>query len=1404
MFRIKYLLLLQIIDAQLQLNLHFTDVIKNNHRDESVIKQDCLYTEVPDIGSKISGISNVHNSLRMYCLSESLARFKIINSEFLSNFTFVQLAEMNVTSENLYLWSAPIDLIENYQYYLNGNDLSLSRKIFYNCTWPRFGSQCQYELDGQFSSLKEYINMHHYFDDSIRMNWTCYIHLQCIRLPGMRCLDWTDICDGKVDCLNNGVDEEHCWQLEINVCQDDEYRCYDGLCVLYYLRNNENIYESICLHRRDQYKGYQDETNPCSEWKNLDLCDNSACSNTFLTSSCLQPLEQDLYDLLYSEQQMNGSNITFILSVPILFDDIYIAYINNETKNLYLCTNNSQYEHYFVNHSKLTLSEFTCYEKMHWEFNTIIEDLFKYNFGSVHSYNRFFNYSSDICQRSNMYQCLHSTKCISIYRVLDDINDCPYSDDENENHQNLLENQYKQTHFQCPNSNKYIPHWKLENGGGCDCDPDKKQHCEDAFSLLSENQRTLFIFEKLCNGIIDHSSIIINGQNVTDETDCEHMPCYNSNYRCSRPSYCKIQNDENQDCNRDQTNMNKNENLQTFSISKSMSYNTMPKTERFIHCHRGIHLLVWLDIKKQLSTTACLCPSEYYGDRCQYQNQRVIFHVAFDTSYNHYSTFFLVSISLIDDSSERIKHSHQQFTLIKTSNCDFIYSLKFFYSRRPKDERKSYFIHVDIYERLSLNYRVSYLFPIDFPFLPVNLITKVIITPQNDIKIKYCSNRYCHYHGKCIFYWNNSAEITFCQCDRGWSGKYCTIQHQCMCSSDSLYMGVSDQNRSICLCPINRLGLRCLINDRICSTNQNQVCKNGGQCIANTGPGSFGRKFLCICPKGLHGYLCEDHDSSIAFSFKHDVTISSSINIHIFEEVSPGEIERTTMQKRISNQKKSVQLFLEHPYLSIFIENIVTKNYYLISYNNDDDSMKPQNIAKIITSSDRCSHITEIVNKTISNLYYIQRSKYYHVLCQNNALNLSCFHDDIYLCVCENYKQQRYAKCMTYDDNFLSKCSDNNRCDYNGQCFQYNHIYFKLTEFYCQHSTWCVCNQCYYGARCQFSTSGFGLTIDNILGYQIETQTKLIHQPIIVQVSVALTIIYLIIGCINSLLSLITFRNKVVHEVGCGLYLLSSSIITFIVTILFGLKMLILICNQIYTVNNELFLLIQCHSLDFLLRSCLYMNRWLSTSVAIERAVCAIQGVRFNKTKSKHIAKFIICFLLIFTMSTNVHESIYRKLINDENETDDEHIKRIWCITDYSQSSILLIYNNIIHTFHFFAPFACDLISSVILITKKSHHQANLQKQRTFRRIFREQFQEHKHLCLAPLALVILAIPTMIITYTSKCMESADDAWIYLIAYFISFIPPTLTFIIFVLPSKFYKKEFKKTIQRYRENIRRN
>ncbi len=42
------------------------------------------------------------------------------------------------------------------------------------------------------------------------------MHLECNRGTNLLCLDWSEICDGHIDCLNNGIDEEHCWQLQIN------------------------------------------------------------------------------------------------------------------------------------------------------------------------------------------------------------------------------------------------------------------------------------------------------------------------------------------------------------------------------------------------------------------------------------------------------------------------------------------------------------------------------------------------------------------------------------------------------------------------------------------------------------------------------------------------------------------------------------------------------------------------------------------------------------------------------------------------------------------------------------------------------------------------------------------------------------------------------------------------------------------------------------------------------------------------------------------------------------------------------------------------------------------------------------------------------------------------------------
>ncbi len=79
-----------------------------------------------------------------YCMSEFPSKFKIKENNLEQKFTFEQLFKQNITSEQLNLWSAPSNLIEQYQSYLNGEKPSLSSEIFYNCTLPYFDPQCQY------------------------------------------------------------------------------------------------------------------------------------------------------------------------------------------------------------------------------------------------------------------------------------------------------------------------------------------------------------------------------------------------------------------------------------------------------------------------------------------------------------------------------------------------------------------------------------------------------------------------------------------------------------------------------------------------------------------------------------------------------------------------------------------------------------------------------------------------------------------------------------------------------------------------------------------------------------------------------------------------------------------------------------------------------------------------------------------------------------------------------------------------------------------------------------------------------------------------------------------------------------------------------------------------------------
>ncbi|CAF3695342.1 unnamed protein product [Adineta steineri] len=154
----------------------------------------------------------------------------------------------------------------------------------------------------------------------------------------------------------------------------------------------------------------------------------------------------------------------------------------------------------------------------------------------------------------------------------------------------------------------------------------------------------------------------------------------------------------------------------------------------------------------------------------------------------------------------------------------------------------------------------------------------------------------------------------------------------------------------------------------------------------------------------------------------------------------------------------------------------------------------------------------------------------------------------------------------------------------------------------------------------------------------------LADQTMLLKINAALTMIMFVGGLLNSILSTLTFKNKDLRQVGCGIYLLASSITSFLTISMFTVKFWFVVLTQMNLSIRVSVVRGGCVSIEPLLKLCLYLDAWLNACVAIERAILVFNGIKFNKKKSQHIARWIILILPFCIMGSIIHEPIYREL----------------------------------------------------------------------------------------------------------------------------------------------------------------
>ena len=360
------------------------------------------------------------------------------------------------------------------------------------------------------------------------------------------------------------------------------------------------------------------------------------------------------------------------------------------------------------------------------------------------------------------------------------------------------------------------------------------------------------------------------------------------------------------------------------------------------------------------------------------------------------------------------------------------------------------------------------------------------------------------------------------------------------------------------------------------------------------------------------------------------------------------------------------------------------------------------------------------------------------------------------------------------------------------------------------------------GDQCNPFQKTIGLTINDILRNQVQPNASFGKQSSLIKVAAAITMIMFSIGFINGIFSLMTFKNKELRKIGCGIYLLASSITSLLTITMFTVKFWFVVLTQLYSTVNSNVLRFDCVFIGPVLKLCLYLDGWLNGCVAIERTMNVFKGVNFDQKMSRRMARRMIFILPILILGSLVHEPICHDLFEytipkfkpiDGNSTVDVPIEieddpsfeiteeyHVLCVIRYSRS--LQNYNTFTLFFHLIMPFIANLCSAVSIIFGTARQRSTALKNLSFKEHIFKQLSEHKQLIISPIVLLTLAIPRLILSLVSGCVDPSSNPWLYLCGYFISFTPPMLIFVVFVLPSELYTNKFEESMTKYIQRIR--
>ncbi|CAF1172971.1 unnamed protein product [Adineta ricciae] len=777
-------------------------------------------------------------------------------------------------------------------------------------------------------------------------------------------------------------------------------------------------------------------------------------------------------------------------------------------------------------------------------------------------------------------------------------------------------------------------------------------------------------------------------------------------------------------------------------------------TSHSYRCNRGIAVI-------RINETYCLCPPAYYGRWCQFFSDRITLIAHLDrTTLPKSLTNVTLKIKahltfvgqLIDyhefhamptfENGNVIKH---RFYLLYSRSLSMLAHKRWrYFNRTDVVNNHPYSVQLDVFA-LGANATIhelgSWHYPIYFDYLPSFRLAVRLRFPVlfKNITHDRCAQNDCNGNSTCLPVLNHNHSH-YCSCKRGYYGTNCNLYDshcdsycltQAFCRPIDLQVG----RKQHCICPLGHFGPRCNLKYDGCYSSP---CANNGTCLA-TYDRSDEKPYACRCSSLFYGEQCEHEKASVRVHFNHT---------------------KTTPVRAAVVQLFALTDSLTIRYQAVFHGLPSTITYY------DPDTVAP--FLGILKTYADVSHpqYAIIYLRTKQTIINVTSSPYdcppsasplfrYHHICRNQTERL-CFYDEAFLCICQ--RDHYRVDCFLYDTQ-LDQCD---KCLSAAKCLQGN---LKDAD-----DVICLCPSCHQGPRCEFSMQAFGITLDSLL-VECSRKVKIMYASIVC--------LLVIIGLFNNYCSFVTFKRPTPRKFAVGNYLLIVSCFNKIVLFCLFFKFMQMPAEIIDHISCKTF----SYGLSVMTRS----TYWLTTWITIDRLLLILFPTSSTRLSPRKAIGISVLTLIILA-AMHVHEIVYYTVVHHRSTASPV------CVTNF-HTHLVATYNRISTVLHYLLPFAFQVVCITCLIVLASHSRVKTAGQNeTFRQVLKKQFSTQKEHYVTPTIIILSAMPQTILTFSFACTPLRYwQRHILLSAYLLSYLPQLLGFILNVLPSTIYKKEFRST-----------